>query len=170
MEPTEVLVGAEDLAHELLKVADTFAYPTEAWSQAAGFELNDLESIYVRLFVNDLGGVKAPPFAGCYLDVNRLDFMEAFSGLARSSGIELDRSYPPDYIPMMLEVLAMMIKNEMAPEHVKVHLEDYFSLWPEAFVQRLQSHDDSGLYLEAARYLQQLLEDLVSISSRKIRI
>ncbi len=148
-------------AQPLLTLAGLLAYPTVQVAAAAGIELERLENTYVRLFGNDREGVQAPPYAGCYLDeADRLQFMMRFSGFCRQRGVVLDSSEPPDYIPMMLEVLALLCSR--GDERVRSGpLDVCYSTWPAAFSTAVRRHDDTGFYAMVAEEADGLLQGMV---------
>lgn len=155
----------------LLNLAGCFDYPSSAMAQQLQLGLEELENIHVRLFVNDRGGVKAPPYAGCYLnEQDRRQFMIEFSGLCLQQGIVLGSSHPPDHIPAMLEALALLMAdaresgNAYGPG-IRTLLDTFYSHWPECFASVLGEHDETGFYAAAAAELQQTLVALRQASA-----
>ncbi len=136
-------------------------YPTPEVAERCDLGLEELESRYVRLFVNDLGGVAAPPYAGCFLvGSDRLKFMSEFSGFCLNNGFALDPAQPPDYIPMMVEVLAMLLSGDDKPEIPRSLIADFYQQWPEAFAASLKQCDDIGIYVTVAEELCRLLQEI----------
>lgn len=149
------------LAGRLLELVAVLDYPTPEVADRCDLTLEDLESRYVRLFVNDLGGVAAPPYAGCFLEKeNRLEFMSQFSGFCLEHGITIDQSQPPDYIPMMIEVLVMLLGGGVERETLHSLITDFYKQWPEAFATALRQHDDVGIYVTVAEELCHILRDI----------
>ena len=158
--------------HRLLTLAGCFDYPSAARAGQLRLPPVELENSYVRLFINSLGGVKAPPYAGCYLDGrDRRQFMIEFSGLCRQYGIVLGPSQPPDYIPAMLEALALLLADCSELPEIYPHdsvpvpalltlLNDFYRHWPELFATALKEHDQTGYYAAAAAALQDTLATL----------
>lgn len=150
----------------LLNLASCFDYPSSAMAEQLQLGLQELESTHIRLFVNGLGGVKAPPYAGCYLnDRERRQFMIEFGTLCLKHGIVLGPSQPADHIPTMLEALALLMvenpetKKSATPE-VDAMLNSFYRQWPEAFAMALAEHDETGFYTAAATELQETLAAL----------
>lgn len=147
-------------AEEFLVLIKPFDYPTAALAVEVDVPLALLENEHIRLFANDLGGVKAPPFAGCYLaGEDRIDFMVRFSQACGSLGIDLDGSLPPDYIPLMIEVLAMLHSGGQQTVNEEF-ITDFYRIWPERFAEALIQHDATGVFATAAGRLQGMLEGL----------
>jgi putative dimethyl sulfoxide reductase chaperone len=147
-------------AEEYLALIKPFDYPTAAWAAEVGVPLETLENEHIRLFANDLGGVKAPPFAGCYLEgEDRIDFMVRFSQACCNLGIDLDGSLPPDYIPLMIEVLAMLHSGGQQTVNEEF-ITDFYRIWPGRFAEALIQHDATEVFATAAGRLQGVLEGL----------
>ncbi|MBD1400048.1 molecular chaperone TorD family protein [Pelovirga terrestris] len=151
----------KEVAERLKELVALLEYPTPEVAERCDLELEDLESRYVRLFVNDLGGVAAPPYAGCYLvGSDRLKFMSEFSGFCLKHGLALDPAQPPDYIPMMVEVLAMLLSGNDRPEIPQLLITSYYQQWPEAFAATLKQSDDIGIYVTVAEEFCRLLQEV----------
>lgn len=136
-------------------------YPTPEVADRCGIGIEELESRYIRLFVNNLGGVAAPPYAGCFLDKqDRLNFMSAFSGFCLEHDIRIDPVQPPDYIPMMMEVLAMHLNDDAQRETLLSLTADYYRDWPQGFAAALQEHDDVGIYTTVVDEFCQILQEI----------
>lgn len=147
----------------LLNLAGCFDYPSRKLAGELKLDLAELEHNHVRLFINDRGGVKAPPYAGCYLNHDdRRRFMIEFSGICLRHGIVLGPSQPPDHIPAMLEALALLLAEtgDTADPEISELLDRYYSHWPEAFAQALSEHDQSGFYATVAEELKETLAGL----------
>ena len=166
--------------HRLLTLAGCFDYPLSARAEQLRLPTLELENTYVRLFINSLGGVKAPPYAGCYLDWrDRRQFMIEFSGLCRQYGIVLGSSQPPDYIPAMLEALALLLDEcselpEFYPHDsvpvpaLPALLNNFYRYWPEFFASVLKEHDETGFYAAAATALQDTLANLRQTTTARL--
>ncbi len=136
-------------------------------ARQSGIPLETLENLHVRLFINDRGGTKTPLFAGCYLPgEDRLDFMLRFSGACRAQGIALNTGFPPDYIPMMIEVLALMFRRPSLQEGARTLARQYFTGWPTGFAAALKQHDETGFFSEIAEGLSRTLENLAAVPVR----
>lgn len=153
----------QELAQRLLELVLLLEYPTPEVAQSCGLRYEDLESRYVRLFVNDLGGVAAPPYAGCFLEKqDRLEFMSHFSGFCLEHGIALDSGQPPDYIPMMMEVLAMHLNEDAQRETILSLTANFYHDWPQGFAAALCRHDVVGIYATVAEEFCQILQEVVA--------
>lgn len=164
----------QEQARQLVNLAGCFDYPTAELANHLEVDLTSLENLHVRLFINDLGGTKAPPYAGCHLeDRDRRQFMIDFSGVCRLHGLVPGSSYPLDHIPSMLEVLALLLDETTAapeltpqsepsvdPAELAELLEQYYRHWPARFAAALEQHDEVGFYAAAAREINELLINL----------
>lgn len=151
----------KEAAQRLLELAVLLEYPTLEVADRCGLKLEDLESRYIRLFVNSLGGVAAPPYAGCFLErKNRLEFMSQFSGFCLENGLAIDMAQPPDYIPMMVEVLVMLLSEDAQQETLHSLIADFYCQWPEAFASVLREHDDVGIYVTVAEEFCSVLREI----------
>ncbi|MBW6508163.1 MAG: molecular chaperone TorD family protein [Desulfuromonadales bacterium] len=154
----------QQIGQRLLELVALLDYPTAEIAELCGFSFEKLENCYVRLFINDLGGVSAPPFAGCYVEKeDRLNFMSRFSGFCREAGIEIDASFPPDYIPMMVEVLVLLLSVEGSEADVRSLVSSFYQRWPRLFAETLKEHDKTGLYADAGKELCRIIEELPDI-------
>jgi putative dimethyl sulfoxide reductase chaperone len=155
------------VAEEFLALIEPFDYPTAAWAAEVGVPLETLENEHIRLFGNDLGGVKAPPFAGCYLaGEDRIDFMVRFGQACRNLGIDLDGSFPPDYIPLMIEVLAMLHSDGQQTVNEEL-VNDFYRIWPGRFADAIFQHDATGVFATAAGRLRGVLEGLAMMEMKE---
>lgn len=149
------------LGQHLLALVAVLDYPTAEAAGLSGLGLEELENCYVRLFINNLGGVGAPPFAGCYGEKgDRLNFMAQYSGFCREAGIELTASFPPDYIPLMVEALALLLSAEDSEADLRALLSAFYQRWPGLFAMALKEHDQTGLYADAGEELWRTIETL----------
>lgn len=157
-------VAVEEGWSELHGLARLLDYPTHETADLFGIDLLPLENHYISLFANRAGGVPAPPYAGHYLkNVSRLEFMQQIVGQAHAQGIEIDMSQPPDYIPMMLEMLCYgrLQYGESWPEF-RAALRSFFQSWPEEFAAALQEHDSIGMYAEVSARVRDLVSHLIT--------
>ena len=151
----------QQICKRLIELAGLLDYPTAEVANNSDLVLEDLESHYVRLFINNLGGVSAPPFAGCYIEqVDRLDFMSKFSGLCRGRGINIDSSYPPDYIPLMVESLALMLSAGTDGSEIKPVINEFYAHWPRPFAAALLKHDQTGLYAPVGDEICRIIDNI----------
>ncbi len=145
----------------MLELVALLEYPTPEIAERCDLGCEELESRYIRLFVNNLGGVAAPPYAGCFLEKqDRLGFMSAFSGFCLEHGMAIDPAQPPDYIPMMMEVLAMHLSDDAQRETLLSLTADFYRDWPKGFAAALQEHDDVGIYVTVADEFCQILQKI----------
>lgn len=151
--------SASDESIKLLALARLLEYPTAETSIQAQLPLVELEHHYISLFVNRIGGVPAPPYAGCYLpDINRIEFMQEIGGEARQLGISLSSAQPPDYIPMMIEFLCFaQASSNFSDVQKEKFFRTYFSTWPELFAERISAHDRYGFYTDVGVTLAEVL-------------
>jgi len=151
----------QDIVERLMELVALLEYPTPEVADRCGLGFEELESRYIRLFINDLGGVAAPPYAGCFLKKqDRLEFMSAFSGFCLEHGIAIDPVQPPDYIPMMMEVLVMHLSADAQREDLLSLIADYYRDWPQGFTAALREHDDIGIYVAVAEEFCQILQEI----------
>lgn len=149
---------------ELHHLARLLEYPTREVAAYFEIDLLQLENHYISLFVNRAGGVPAPPYAGYYQkNANRLDFMQRIVGRAHEGGIEIDMSQPPDYIPMMIEILCMArAQQDGIGVSVDEVLREFFHYWPEQFAKAVMAHDSIGMYAEVSDRIRELIATLVT--------
>ena len=151
----------QEVAQRLLELVALLEYPTPEVAERCDLGFEELESRYIRLFVNDLGGIAAPPYAGCFLKKqDRLEFMSDFSGFCLEHGIAIDPTQPPDYIPMMMEVLVMLLSSDVQRENLFSLTADYYRDWPQDFAAALRQHDDVGIYTTVAEEFCQILQEI----------
>lgn len=156
----ETTTPAVKNSRQLLNLAGCFDYPSSELAKKLDIELEALENTHVRLFINDHGGTKTPPYAGCYLDrEDRQNFMIEFSGICRQQGIVISSGHPPDHIPAMLETLALLLaESREKPEiDIKALIDRYYKFWPERFAAALEEHDEVGFYAATAAELNKTL-------------
>ncbi len=145
----------------LLELVALLEYPTPEVAERCGLGLEELESRYVSLFINGLNGVAAPPYAGYFLkQQDRLEFMCRLSGFCLQHGIAMNPVQPPDYIPMMMELLVMHLAEGVQREALLSLIADFYCDWPQAFVAVLKQHDDVGIYATVAEELCQILQEI----------
>lgn len=156
-----IIKEKQEVAQRLLELVALLEYPTPEVAERCGLGFEELESRYIRLFINDLGGVAAPPYAGCFLaKQDRLEFMSNFSGFCLEHGIVIDSSQPPDYIPMMMEVLALQLSEDARREALFSLTADFYRDWPKGFAAALYQHDDVGIYATVAEEFCQILQEI----------
>lgn len=163
--------------NELLTLARLFAYPDpgsepEAGGQGAAVAGTEpaaapgcptaaalsLENEYVRLFINALPEVPCPPYGSVYLE----------GSLMSSSTVRLRRIYwsygfdsveMPDHVSVELEFLAVLAALGDQPESRDDYAEvlDHLRAWTPEFFRRVDQHDRTGYYRQAAARATRLL-------------
>ncbi|MFH7325001.1 molecular chaperone TorD family protein [Desulfurivibrio sp. C05AmB] len=154
---------SSDDQRRLINLAGYFAYPTPLLAEKLKVPLTELEHNHIRLFINDLGGVKTPPYAGCYLNsCDRRQFMIDFSGFCQTHGIVLGSGHPPDHIPAMLEVLALLLAESPGEETAELSsmIGPYYRDWPQGFAAALAEHDTIGFYAAIGAEIEKALATL----------
>lgn len=159
--------GIENIAQSLLHCRRALEYPDAELARAYELDLAEMEPLHVRLFINDRGGVKAAPFAGEYLPnaaARRTEFMQRISHQARALGFEIDHRQPPDSIPLLLELVALMLREYEAGSLGACALgqfcDEFLNVWPQGFRQALETHDNSGFYLSVAERIESSLNSI----------
>lgn len=111
--------------------------------------LSYLEEGYVRLFVNDRGGIAAPLYASCYEDEKNSHLMgDAAVRMKKTlAGLEMhisdDVREPPDHLSIQLEVLYYLLARKRSSDHPAVLADaaDFAAAemlpWIQAFKRRL---------------------------------
>jgi TorA-specific chaperone len=108
-------IDADTELLELSSLLDGFSGPQSL--------LAYLEEGYVRLFINDRGGVAAPLYASCYEDDKNPQLMgaPAIRMQKRLTDLKIHISdefrEPPDHLAIELEVLYFLLTRETKPGH-----------------------------------------------------
>jgi TorA-specific chaperone len=146
---------------ELDRLLERFSTPQALFSY--------LEAGYVRLFINDLGGIPAPLYASCYEDRETPRLMGAAALRMSSLLVELnlqmgdDLREPPDHLAVELEVLYYLLtrsSNTGLPDH-PVQAADFAARevlpWVRALNERLAPEVRCRFYSRATTLLVQVL-------------
>jgi len=161
--------------NELLTLSRLFAYPdpvAEAESPAPAVVGTEpaaapsfpsagspsLANEYVRLFINALPEVPCPPYGSVYLE----------GSLMSSSTVRLRRIYQaygfdcmemPDHLSVELEFLAVLAALGDQPESRDDYAEvlNHLRAWTPEFFRRVDHHDRTGYYRQAAASAARLL-------------
>ena len=139
------------------------------FSESESF-LDYLEEGYVRLFINDRGGITAPLYASCYEDEGNPQLMgqAAVGMLKRISDLNIrldeDIHEPPDHLAIQLEVLYFILTQAntlgrpkqlaAAAEFVQACMRP----WVEAFYARLTKETRCRFYPLVTRVLLSILQ------------
>jgi putative dimethyl sulfoxide reductase chaperone len=150
------LVGSEKAAASMTAFIKSLACPDEL--------CRTLEQVYVRLFVSDFGGIKAPLYQSCYEAGNGMllgrpaKMMEA---RLKAAGLSLPQttSVPADHLAVQVEYLTLLLDRAFAEsgEAFKEAARDFAALelspWLTRFVQRLHYETGSPFYPAVAHLL-----------------
>lgn len=130
----------------------------------------ELEPLYVSLFVNRPGGVVAPLYHSCYQDQGLL-MGPAAGEMARrlgEAGLELDlaSAEPPDHLAVELEYLGLILaaawteQDRQAQAEARRFAGEFMLPWVREFGARLAAEPRVLVYAPAAGWLASLLEFL----------
>ena len=146
-----------------------------------GFSVSDnlfsyLEEGYVRLFVNDRGGIAAPLYASCYPDRGRPQLMGPpairTKALLTRLGMHIagPAGEPPDHLAIQLEILYYLLTREAAPgpDHGATpaarFTADHMLPWVRRFNQQLAREERCRFYPLAACIMLEILEAIGAFS------
>ena len=122
--------------------------------------LSDLEAEYIRLFVTDIGGVKAPPYASFYLEKRLMGrSSEDFLNFVKHCGYEIDENIikgPPDHVSLEIGFLSRLLEEndvECACIMIKKHL-----LWFDEFREKVKENSDLDFYRELVKLISTLIK------------
>ncbi len=151
--------ASADAARDLIRYLDGFP-------DAQALE-NALEQVYVRLFVNDLGGAAVDLYESCYEEDRRLMGAAALRMRERfrARGLELAgrEGTPPDHLSFELEYLGVLLEQGLTGEdptalaEARVFLTDELLPWT-GRLRDLLCGKSEPFYGEAAQMLVGLLE------------
>jgi TorA maturation chaperone TorD len=175
--PSRELVEAfrdSDLEAELRVMADLVQAPSDVvLAPPADAKPDDwldrLETEYVRLFVSEHGGVPAPPYHSYYFGSDRLLMRRPARDMARrlaEAGLDMGEiSEPPDHVAVEIEYLFYLVESVYAGDRDELASDlgafaAEMAEWLPQFVQRLETHDASSFYLNAARLLTAAVNQL----------
>jgi TorA-specific chaperone len=118
---------------------------------------NDLEAIYVRLFISSRGGIAAPLYQSCYeyenaplMGASAVDMQQRFA----SKGLSLteDMNEPPDHLSIELEYLYFLLEagwdqdNQAFLDEAVSFSADTLMPWLTQFSERLSADTSSQFY------------------------
>ncbi len=120
--------------------------------------LSELESEYVRLFINSVKGIRAPLYQSCYENPEQLLMRKSAIQMARrleESGLKLsnDLSEPPDHICVELEYLYYLLSQgnnsgSIFNEKAVKFLCSVLLPWVEKFVSRIRK-DEKDIFFSS---------------------
>jgi len=119
-----------------------------------------LEAEYIRLFVTDIGGVKAPPYASFYLEKRLMGKpSEDFLKFVKHCGYEMDENIikgPPDHVSLEIGFLSRLLEEnhvECACVMIKKHL-----LWFDEFREKVKENSNLDFYRELVELISALIK------------
>ncbi len=129
----------------------------------------ELESEFVRIFVNTRGGVSAPLYHSCYHDDQNLLMNEPALEMSRmlcNTGMDIgpDIGEPPDHLCIELEYLYFLldqardINNHPSRAHIHFFSRKFMLSWIEIFQQRIPETGVAGFFCSAAKITKELIE------------
>ena len=143
--------------------------------------LADLEEGYVRLFINDRGGIAAPLYASCYEDEKNPHLMGKAAARMQKTLSDLkihisdDVREPPDHLSIELEVLYFLLTQKRTPDHPKgltaaANFTDEQMLpWVQAFHRRLADEVRCRFYPLITSVLLSVLQAVAALPESGIR-
>jgi TorA-specific chaperone len=155
---------------DLRNILDGFSDPASLFAY--------LEQGYVRLFVNDRGGITAPLYASCYEDEANPHLMGDAAVQMRQTLSELgisisdDVGEPPDHLAIELEVLYYMLTQVGGPDgrismtRAADYAADSMIPWVNAFYVRLADDVRCRFYPLITAVLLGMLHVVANIKQR----
>jgi len=132
----------------------------KSFYEAEGINLCDLETEYIRLFVTDIGGVKAPPYASFYLEKRLMGrSSEDFLKFVKHCGYEMDENVikgPPDHVSLEIGFLSRLLEENhvgCACIMIKKHL-----LWFDEFREKVKENSNLDFYRELVKLISALIK------------
>ena len=133
----------------------------KSFYEAEGINLSDLEAEYIGLFVTDIGGAKAPPYASFYLEKRLMGrSSEDFLKFVKYCGYEMDENIikgPPDHVSLEIGFLSRLIEEnhiECACIMIKKHL-----LWFDEFRKRVKENSNLDFYRELVELISAIIKN-----------
>ncbi len=128
----------------------------------------ELETIFVKLFINDQGGVTAPLYQSCYQEIGAMIMGESANEMRRRLerlNIMFDHKVnePPDHLAIELEYLACLLERAWGEENVLMQEESaefishHLLPWINQLHQRIADVSFSALILPFVSILQKIL-------------
>jgi TorA maturation chaperone TorD len=133
----------------------------------------ELESEFVRIFINTRGGVNAPLYHSCYHDEHNLLMKEPaleMSGLLEQAGMGLgpDIGEPPDHLCIELEYLFFLLSqphlhnDQQLSGHTRMFARDFMLPWLEKFHIRIPENEAASFFAHSALAMNRLLSFISS--------
>lgn len=131
----------------------------------------ELESEFVRIFVNTKGGISAPLYHSCYHDEQNLLMKEPALEMSRmldQAGIDLgsDVGEPPDHLCIELEYLFFLISHFRVHndpqlwEHIRLFSRDFMLPWLDIFQKKIPQHEPASFFAHSALAMNRLVRFL----------
>ncbi len=136
------------------------------FQHSENLHLSDLEAEYIRLFVTDIGGVKAPPYASFYLEKRLMGrSSEKFLNFIKHCGYEIDENIikgPPDHVSLEIGFLSRLLEENNF-ECVCVMIEKHL-LWFDEFREKVKENSNFDFY----RKLVELVSTLIKYTKEAV--
>lgn len=128
----------------------------------------ELESEFVRIFINTRKGVAAPLYHSCYHDDQYLLMKEPsikMAELLETAGMDIgpDVGEPPDHVSIELEYLYFLLNQDHAlndPEfsaHIRIFTRQFMLPWIDIFQSRIPEQGVSIFFAHSARAMKELI-------------
>jgi TorA maturation chaperone TorD len=128
----------------------------------------ELESEFVRIFINTRGGVSAPLYHSCYSDDENLLMKEPaleMSALLEQAGMGLgpDVGEPQDHLCIELEYLYFLLSQPHLPndqqlsEHTRIFVQDFMLPWLDEFQKKIPAAGAASFFCHSALAMNRLL-------------
>jgi len=123
--------------------------------------IETLEAEYTSLFVTGYPKTPCPPYFSAYqtgLVVS--DFTEKLYELYEEYGIELSNKQLPDFIPIMMEFMTLLLSNELEKD-AKDFYDKYLS-WISIFAENIKRNTKEEYFINIANQLNSFIKDVDS--------
>lgn len=149
-----------ELSFSLNELAGLLPDPTEA-----GDFCDQIESAYVRLFVNAPGGVAAPLYESCYISGERQVMGPSAVAMRQrlaEAGLEpeLPGNEPEDHLCIELEYLYFLLSSSDSYASGTVFAVETLLPWCEPFAEAVAKADPDGVFACASRLLVTALKSV----------
>ncbi|WP_022850288.1 TorD/DmsD family molecular chaperone [Limisalsivibrio acetivorans] len=138
----------------------------------------DMETEYVKLFINDYGGVKATPYASVYMGDEQLlwgDDMVRLKNIMAAEGFMRDESVKEleDHVYLVLEFFGLVLEKVADEENSDCRLgslstllsvsRDFFPVFAGPFADKVIAETETEFYKTASMLLKGFLNDTENI-------